>query len=168
MFPLSHPFHKHTDPGTRVREALILFVAGGCLLLLSLPGCRGRNPQAVFHTPDGPKRVVLEVADTEEARSRGLMFRTSLQEDHGMLFVFETEGEHAFWMKNTYLSLDILFLSNKGDIVDLYHRLPPCPLDPCPSYAPRAPARYALEVPAGFSERHHIRKGDRVRLEFKD
>jgi uncharacterized membrane protein (UPF0127 family) len=93
------------------------------------------------------------------------MFRTHLDEGSGMLFVFEEPGQPAFWMKNTYLSLDILFLSTEGIVVDLFERLSPCPMEPCPRYAPCSPARYVVEVAGGFVAHHAVRKGDRVRLE---
>ena len=138
---------------------------GLLLICLLLAGCAGREPAAVFSTPAGPKRVLLELATTEAERNRGLMFRTRLDQDRGMLFVFEEADRPAFWMKNTFLSLDILFLSREGIVVDLFEELPPCPMEPCPRYAPRLPSRYVLEVPGGFVAQHAVRKGDRVRLE---
>ena len=138
---------------------------GFLLSCLLLSGCFGPEPAALFLTPAGPKKVLLEVADTDRERSRGLMFRTRLGKDRGMLFVFDEPGQPGFWMKNTYLELDILFLSADGTIVDLFEELSPCPMDPCPSYAPRAPARYALEVAGGFVAHHAVRRGDRIRLE---
>jgi uncharacterized membrane protein (UPF0127 family) len=143
----------------KVHPAVLLAV---CLLL---PDCAGPEPVAVFSTPSGPKRVLLEVVATEEERSRGLMFRSRMDEDKGMLFVFEEPGRPAFWMKNTYLSLDILFLSTEGVIVDLFEGLSPCPMEPCPRYTPRSPARYVLEVAGGFVAQHAVRKGDRIGLE---
>jgi len=127
--------------------------------------CTGKEPSAVFSTPTGQKRILLELARTDEERARGLMFRSRMDEDRGMLFVFDEIGRPSFWMKNTYLSLDILFLSPEGTVVDLFEGLSPCPMDPCPLYAPRAPARYVLEVVGGFASRHAVRKGDRVLLE---
>ena len=141
------------------------YFVGFLLLCLSLSGCAGRESVAVFSTPGGPKRVLLEVVATERERNRGLMFRSHLDEDRGMLFVFEESGRPAFWMKNTYLSLDILFLSTEGIIVDLFERVPPCPMEPCPRYAPLSAARYVLEVTGGFVAHHAVRKGDLIRLE---
>ncbi len=138
---------------------------GFLLIGLFLSSCADREPAAVFSTPGGPKRVLLEVVSTETERNRGLMFRTHLDEGRGMFFVFEEPGQPAFWMKNTYLSLDILFLSTEGTVVDLLERLPPCPMEPCPRYAPRSPVRYVLEVAGGFVAHHVVRKGDRIRLE---
>jgi hypothetical protein len=130
-----------------------------------LAGCSCREPSAVFSTSGGPKRVLLEVAATERERNRGLMFRSRLQENRGMLFVFEQPGRPAFWMKNTYLSLDIVFLSDHGVVVELFEGVPPCPMEPCPRYAPNGPSKYVIEVLGGFAARHAVRKGDRVRLE---
>lgn len=135
------------------------------LICLLLSGCAGRESVAVFLTPGGPKRVLLEVVATEKERNRGLMFRSHLDENRGMLFVFEESGQPAFWMKNTYLSLDILFLSTEGIVVDLFERVSPCPMEPCPRYAPNSPARYVLEVTGGFVAHHAVRKGDLIRLE---
>ena len=138
---------------------------GLLLICLFWSGCSGREPAAVFSTPDGPKKVLLELARTEVERSRGLMFRSRLAEDRGMLFVFPKIGRPAFWMKNTYLALDILFLSSEGIVVDLFEGLSPCPMDPCPRYTPRSPAKYVLEVSGGFVDQYAVRKGDRIRLE---
>ncbi len=138
---------------------------GSLLIGAFLAHCSGNGPAVVFSTPAGPKRLVLELARTEAERNRGLMFRSRLEEGRGMLFIFEEAGRPAFWMKNTYLSLDILFLSDDGEVVDLFERLPPCALEPCPRYAPGSPVRYVLEVNAGFVARHSVRKGDRVRFE---
>jgi hypothetical protein len=128
-------------------------------------GCSGGEASAVFSTARGPKRVLLEVAASERERNRGLMFRSRLPENRGMLFIFEQPGKPAFWMKNTYLSLDILFLSEQGVVVDLFESVPPCPMEPCPRYAPHSPSKYVIEVPAGFAARHAVRKGDRVGLQ---
>ena len=138
---------------------------GFLLACLAWSSCSDREPVAAFSTPAGPKRVLLELAETEAERGRGLMFRTRLDEDRGMLFVFPDTGRPAFWMKNTYLALDILFLSSEGVVVDLFERLPPCPMDPCPRYTPHAPSSYVLEVSGGFVDRYAVRKGDRIRFE---
>jgi uncharacterized membrane protein (UPF0127 family) len=154
----------------RVRIFLLFSITkirsyGFLLFCLFLSGCSGPEPVAHFSTPAGPKTVLLEVAASEKERNRGLMFRTHLEEGRGMLFVFDEPGRPSFWMKNTYLELDILFLSTEGVIVDLFEGLTPCPMDPCPQYAPGSPARYVLEVPGGFVAHHFVRKGDRIRLE---
>lgn len=146
-------FYKIVIPGIG-----ILFI---CLFSM---GCSQNESVAIFSTSNGPKKVLLELAKTKKEKERGLMFRSGLGEDQGMLFFFDGDTHPSFWMKNTYLSLDILFLSEGGVVKDFLERLPPCALDPCPSYTSRSPARFVLELRAGFVEKHHIRRGDRVKL----
>ncbi len=134
------------------------------IFFLILTSCRGKEFTAYFSTPEGPVEVSLELAKTPEERRKGLMFRNRIGSREGMLFCFENDLKHSFWMKNTYLSLDILFLSASGEVVDILERLPPCPMDPCPRYTSGTEARYALEVTAGFAAEHNVRKGDIVRM----
>lgn len=136
------------------------------IVLIVLTACRDKEFTAVFSSSAGPVVVRLELAVTPEERRRGLMFRDRIGDREGMLFCFDQDGRHSFWMKNTYVSLDIVFLSVEGVVVDTLESLPPCPMDPCPSYTPEVEARYALEVQAGFVKQHDVRTGDRVRLDL--
>jgi uncharacterized membrane protein (UPF0127 family) len=102
-------------------------------------------------------RVV--VASTELERQKGLMFRHSLPEDEGMLFVFEEEKIHAFWMKNMQFPLDIIWIDAAKRIVDIYKNALPCQ-DTCEALTPQVPARFVLEVNAGFVEENKIKAGD--------
>lgn len=104
-----------------------------------------------------------EVADTLQARIRGLMFRKSLSEDEGMLFVFEESARHSFWMKNMSFPLDIIWISADKTVVDIARNVTPC-VEDCPALVPRLPSRYVLEVSAGFATRHRVEVGDRVRF----
>jgi len=81
-----------------------------------------------------------------------------------MLFIYQEDVQPAFWMKNTYISLDIIFFSKDGRVVDMLTGLPPCPMDPCPRYRSQAWCRFALEVNAGFAAAHQIKKGDPVQF----
>lgn len=89
----------------------------------------------------------METATTPEQRQQGLMFREYLDAQAGMLFVFEYDAPYAFWMKNTKMSLDIIWIDSEWRVVDSTTALP-CEDDPCPSYYPRADARYVLEINA--------------------
>ncbi|MCS7173447.1 MAG: DUF192 domain-containing protein [Armatimonadetes bacterium] len=113
----------------------------------------------------GSRRVVVqvEVADTPESRARGLMFRTHLPEDHGMLFLFESPQRLAFWMKNTLIPLSIAFMDPRWRIVDIQDMDLPRPGGEIPIYVSRAEAQYALEVNQGFFARHGITVGALVR-----
>lgn len=109
-------------------------------------------------------RVDLEVADTDEARARGLMFRDALDESHGMLFCFDAARRHPFWMKHVRFALDILWLDARNRIVWLVEDAPPCQADPCTVYEPRASAASVLEVAGGFAQRHGVALGDVVTI----
>jgi uncharacterized protein len=113
--------------------------------------------------PNGT-RIRAELADTNEKRARGLMFREQLPSDRGMLFVFSEPGQWIFWMKNTKIPLDILWLDSTKKIVDLVENMPACVGDPCLQYQPAYEASYALEVPAGSIKRLKLAKG--MRLSF--
>jgi uncharacterized membrane protein (UPF0127 family) len=119
----------------------------------------GRHAEVAF--PDRTT-VQVEVAETEAARERGLMQRSSLGELDGMIFVFDTPGLHAFWMKDTLIPLDMIWLDGTGKIVFLAESVPPCKTVECPTYPPRVPASYVLEVNAGFTKKHQVRVGDTV------
>jgi uncharacterized protein len=104
--------------------------------------------------------VEVEIADTEAERQTGLMGRTILPEDAGMLFVFEGEQTLSFWMKDTLIPLSIAYIDSQGRIVDIQHMQP---LDETPHISV-APAQYALEVNQGFFEERGITVGDTVEL----
>jgi uncharacterized membrane protein (UPF0127 family) len=113
--------------------------------------------------PNGA-RLLAEVADTPAKRARGLMFRDRLATDRGMLFIFEESGEWSFWMKNTKIALDILWLGRDKGIVYLEENVPGCRQDPCPEYKSNKKALYALELPAGTVKREQLAKG--MKLQF--
>ena len=104
----------------------------------------------------------VEVADTEEERAQGLMFRENLPENAGMWFVFPEPGIYAFWMKNTLIPLDVLYFDEEGKFVSV-QTMNPCEHDPCKTYPSARPAKYALEVNAGFAEKEGV--GEKWRLE---
>jgi uncharacterized protein len=106
-------------------------------------------------------RVSLEVAADEAARERGLSKRTELSPGTGMVFLFPADTSVAFWMKDTLVPLQIAFVGGDGRVVGLFE-MPPCRADPCPTYAPTRPYRYAVELPSGAFTAAGIREGDRV------
>ncbi len=122
------------------------------------------DPAIIITYPTGA-RVHAELADTPQKRARGLMFREKLASNAGMLFVFEDAGEWSFWMKNTKVTLDILWIGPDKRIVYIEENVPVCPKDPCPEYKPSKDALYALELPAGSVNREKLAKG--MKLEFK-
>lgn len=111
----------------------------------------------------GKQKVKLEIADTEAKRKFGLMERRHLPENQGMLFVFEEPLRPAFWMKDCYISLDIIFIKD-SKIVNLYTSVPPCEETPCPIYPSIELVDSALEVNAGFVKKHNVKINDTVTL----
>jgi uncharacterized protein len=106
--------------------------------------------------------VRVEIADDSEEMARGLMGRTALAEDAGMLFVYPEERELSFWMKNTLIPLSIAFMDAEGRIVDIQEMK--ALDDRPPHYTSAEPARYALEANEGFFDERGVEVGDRARL----
>lgn len=124
------------------------------------------TPTATF--PSGAS-FRLEIADDAESRSRGYMFRERVGPEEGMLFVFERSDQHAIWMKNCKVSLDIIWLDEAGRVVEIAPERQPCPQrGPCPSVFPVRPARYVLEVAGGMARREGLRRGDLVDLQLPE
>lgn len=136
------------------------------LAIALLGGCDGpRAPRPQTGLPEravrlGALEFTLEVAATEEARSTGLMHRRSMPLDRGMLFVFPDERPLSFWMENTYIALDIIYLDAAGRVVAI-RSMRPLDRMGVPS---GAPARYAIEINEGMGARTGLRPGDRVDL----
>lgn len=119
--------------------------------------------------------IRAEIADNPAQREKGLMYRQALPEDQGMLFIFEEEARHGFWMKNVNFPLDIIWIDKVKRIVDIKPNLKPCqevcePFDgghrekSCESYFPLEKAFYVLEVKAGFTDKHKIKIGDTMSI----
>jgi hypothetical protein len=123
------------------------------------------GPRVIF--PDG-WTVYLEIANTDELRAQGLMYRDHLAPDAGMLFFFPSDGFYAFWMKNTRIPLDMIWIDANRRVVDVRIEALPCKADPCPSYPPKGNARYVLEVAGGVARQHGLKAGDVLRFEGTD
>ena len=102
----------------------------------------------------------VEIATTPAEQEHGLMDRTSMAADHGMLFVFPDSQQRTFWMKKTLIPLDILFFDAERHLVTIQADAQPCKADPCPIYPSNVPARYVLELNAGTAAKLGARKGD--------
>ncbi|MBB3342884.1 DUF192 domain-containing protein [Luteimonas sp. RC10] len=127
-----------------------------CLFAALLPACASSTPWVEL----AGHRYQVEIATTDEARARGLMFRDVLEQGHGMLFVHETEAPQAYWMKNTHIPLDILYFDNERRLVSQQRDVPPCSAgNRCPSYPSEGPARFVLELNAGEAQRIGLRDG---------
>ena len=113
-------------------------------------------------TSGGSVEVEVEVADDMDEMRKGLMGRTALAEDAGMLFVYPEERELSFWMRDTLIPLSIAFLDGEGRIVDIQDMR--ALDDTLPHYTSAEPARYALEVNKGFFDERGVEVGDRAKL----
>ena len=106
----------------------------------------------------------VELALTPEDQAQGLMFRESLPPRAGMLFVFDAPAPHHFWMKNTMIPLDMIWMDASGKVIFVSANTPPCKADPCATYGPDAPARQVLEIAGGMAAREKITVGSTLKL----
>ncbi len=143
-----------------MRGSLAIFVT--LLVGLALTGCAGEKTATVAINASGGERVEVEaeIAEDEAERRRGLMERTELAENAGMLFVFDREQPLSFWMRDTLIPLSIAYIDAEGRIVDIQVMQP---LDETP-HPSAEPARYALEVNQGFFEERGLEVGDEVEV----
>jgi len=129
-------------------------------------GCREKKnlpPVVVFEGRNGEAaRVDVEVVSNDEDRARGLMFRRQLRPDAGMLFVYQFEDNHAFWMKNTYIPLDMIFIGANMRVVGLARKTRPLTLQ---RIRVEMPSMFILEVNAGYAAAHGICEGTHVGFE---
>jgi uncharacterized protein len=140
----------------------LLALAAGCSSGDDGNGGPG-GPTVVIETADGDREIAVEIADTPDERARGLMGRTSLPEDAGMIFVYPEPTEGGYWMKNTLIPLSIAFHDVNGTILRILD-MEPCRRDLCPVYDPGVRYAGALEVNQGAFERWGVREGDRLEL----
>jgi uncharacterized membrane protein (UPF0127 family) len=143
----------------KLRDACLLL---GLFLALNAAACRA-EPRVIIVTSEGRELTVpVEIADTPAKRERGLQYRQDLAADRGMIFLFPAESPLSFWMKNTPLPLDMMFIGRNRKIVGIVEEAAPFSLDP---RAVPAPSQFVLEVHGGFAKRHGVKAGDSVRFE---
>nr|WP_330219967.1 DUF192 domain-containing protein [Chroogloeocystis siderophila] len=113
------------------------------------------------------RKINLEVARTPQEQATGLMYRDTIADDRGMLFVFEPARPVGFWMKNVRFPLDMIFLEN-GRVKAIAPAVPPCQAEPCPTYGPETPVNQVIELRGGRAAELGIRVGDRLDIRFLD
>lgn len=150
----------------RAGIALALAAALGAILIAtSCAGCSDRPMQEVHVSMStttlevAGRDVLVELQLDDVARARGLMYRTELPDDRGMLFVFAAEAMQHFYMRNTLIALDVVFLESDGTVINITRGQPGVEL---PTLDSTRPARMVLELAAGWSERHGLKAGDKV------
>jgi uncharacterized protein len=139
--------------------AAIAVVAGCALPAAQTPASAAAQDTIEIVTSSGVHAFSVELATTEADRARGLMYRKSLPDGHGMLFDFQTEQPVQFWMHNTYISLDMIFIQSDGRVLNIAQNATPMSDALIPS---AGPVRGVLEVIAGTARKYHIVPGDRV------
>ncbi len=115
------------------------------------------------------KKVIAELADSPAKQSKGLMFRESMNENSGMLFVFNNSSIRSFWMANTKIELDMIWADENKKIVFIHNNVPPCTKTGnlqayCTRYKPDMPAKYVLEVNGGWVKKNNIKLGDILQI----
>jgi uncharacterized membrane protein (UPF0127 family) len=129
-----------------------------CVLLCG--ACMAREPQVILKG----ERFTVELAETQQKQALGLMFRDSLPDDHGMLFIFPAAGMRSFWMKNTRIPLDIMYFDEELKLVSMAENAQPCRTRRCPAYPSEGPAKYVLELNAGKAAELGVGRGDELQL----
>lgn len=140
-----------SQPGLTAALALAVLTAA----------CASDRPVVVVQGANGPVRVRVEIARSAPELAKGLMYRDSLADGDGMLFVFDDTAEHAFWMKNTFIPLDMLFIGPDRQVVGIVPEAVP---QSTRSLSVGRPSRWVLEVPGGWAARHGVAAGSRVEL----
>ena len=129
-------------------------------MLLVCAACMAEGPYVEFKG----ERFTVEIADTREKQALGLMFRETMPDDHGMIFVFPVERMQSFWMKNTKIPLDIFYFDEDLKLVSVSENTPPCRTSRCPGYPSAGPAKYVLELNAGKAAELGAQPGDELKL----
>jgi uncharacterized membrane protein (UPF0127 family) len=134
-------------------------------LCLALASSASAAPKVIPMTLPSGKVLKIEVMVEDRDRMMGLMFRPSLPEDRGLLFVFEHVDYHAIWMKNCKFPIDVVWLDEAKQVVHVAENTPPCKADPCPVYAPSRKAAFVVEINAGQAAREKLVPGSGLSFE---
>ena len=143
---------------TQMRSVIVAARVAFVLVLLSVATACSADNRGVFHTSKGDFAFNLELADTGAQRERGLMFRTVLVLVAGLLFVFLTEQQAAFWMQNTLIPLDMIFVAADGTVKTIHVNARPEDPTTIPS---EVPVRFVIEIPGGRSQEIGLKVGDK-------
>lgn len=136
------------------------------VLVLMASGCGAASRKNEVCTPSGCVEVTL--ARDEATRLKGLMNVERLPEKEGMLFIFPSSSRQGFWMKNTLIPLDIIWIDQDRRVTDISVNTPPCENDPCPVYYPKEKALYVLEINAQHAQKFKILPGEKLEFRLSD
>ena len=145
-----------------MRRSYAYFFALGVALLHGASACRAEPRVTISTRQRGDVAFQVEIADSPARRELGLQYRRDLASDRGMIFLFPDESRQSFWMKNTPIPLDMIFIGRDMKVVGIVAQTMPFSLD---ARSVDAPSQYVLEINGGLAERHGIQTGDRVRFD---
>jgi uncharacterized membrane protein (UPF0127 family) len=151
---------RRRSPATQPGDDQLRLAAAAviCALALQAPGAVWADPLLTYPLRIKGYVIRVEVANNEDARRTGLMFRDALAEHQGMLFVYERQGRHAMWMKNTLIPLSVAFIDRSGRIINIEDMQPQTEH----VHGARASAAFSLETNQGWFKKRGIKAGDRV------
>lgn len=157
------PVIKHTNKFIVILFSLII------ILIISLILINYHNSDIKYKSPDNISQTCINshcfnvsLAITEQERKRGLMFVKELRDDEGMLFIFQEEAIHPFWMKNTLIPLDMIWINSSLDIVDIFNASPCKDNEICNNIIPNVSSLYTLEINSELSDKYNFSLGDKV------
>ena len=165
---LSRPGFEFKDPSRLLDSRKLFFntrpMFAAFLTVSILLGAAPASAPAKIIPVTLPNGEVIEaeLARTPPQRSMGLMFRQNLAPDQGMLFVFDFPDDHQFWMRNTLIPLDIIWMDSSKTVVHIKSNVPPCKDEPCPTYSAGKMSIFVLELAAGRAAQLGIKVGDRI------
>jgi len=161
------PLKRFPAAATALAAGVLVAGSGACG---AAPGTAGA-PTPVPAAVTGPRATLpsgavyrLELATVPEDQAQGLMYRENLPDKTGMLFVFDQPAPHHFWMKNTMIPLDIVWIDDSGKVIFISARTPPCKADPCPTYGPDVAVSRVLEIAGGKAAEEGLAVGSLLRL----
>ncbi len=160
---------KRDIPAIYKIAAIVIIAVVAVYFIFVYTGSNGTNPdeeymfrkngELVISSGSGEVKIDIQIAKTEFDRELGLMYRKSMEENHGMLFIFPDVQVRSFWMRNTEIPLDMIFIGPSKTILNIAKNTTPYA---DVSYTSNGPAKYVLEVNGGFADRHNISAGDKV------
>ena len=141
------------------KQIILLWIS----LILLIGGCVSTPEQKkIQKVCFNENCYAVELAQTDEQRQTGLMGREHLDKDKGMLFIYEDEGVYTFWMKNTLIPLDMIWIDGNGTVARIIKNAEPCGKEYCPSINPNKKAKYVLEINGGEADRLGLAEGSRL------
>lgn len=167
----SKPKKSRIKTSYKIAAVIIVFAFTAYIFITNYSVTENGTPEEYVFTKEGElsfyndenefiKKIDIEIAESDYERQLGLMYRTEMTENQGMLFIFPYQTYQSFWMRNTKISLDMMFINEKRNIVTIHKNTTPLSDQ---SYPSTEPAKYVVEVIAGFTDKFKIETGDQIR-----